>query len=191
MSPNPPESESLKRWSNAFAAGLERMEALTGDLTPRQFNFRPAPDRWSVGQCIEHVSVSMGVYLDPMEPVIEEADLPGEEPYGRGTFLGRLLVGALRKPKGRYRAPRRFRPSQSELDPEAVRQKFRRQTARMERALREADGLALGRIKMGWPVFGLIKISLAQAFELQAIHTERHLDQAERVTRAEGFPAGG
>lgn len=191
MSTSPPESESIKRWSNAFAAALERMEALTGNLTPRQFNFRPGPDRWSVGQCIEHVSVSMGVYLDPMEPVIEKADLPGEEPYGRGTFLGRLLVGALRKPKGRYTAPKRFRPSQSELDPEAVRQEFRRQTARMERALREADGLALGRIKMGWPVFGLIKISLAQAFELQVIHTERHLDQAEGVIRAEGFPAGG
>lgn len=188
MSTETLESEQLKRWSDAFAAQLERMETLTGGLSHRQLNFKPAPDRWSVGQCIDHINVSMRIYLDPMERVLEEADLPGEEPYGRGTFMGRLLIGALRRPRGRYKAPRKFRPSSSELDPEAVRREYERQTARMQDALRQADGLALGKIKMPWPVFGWIKISLAQAFELQILHAGRHFDQAERVTRADGFP---
>lgn len=191
MTTDAPKSESRERWSTAFAAALERMEALAGGLSHRQLNFKPAPDRWSVGQCIDHVSVSMGIYLDPMERILETADLPGEEPYGRGTFMGRLLIGALRRPRGRYKAPRRFRPSRSELDPDAVRGEFRRQTARMQEALRQADGLALGRINMPWPVFGWIKVSLAQAFELQVIHTDRHLEQAEGVTRADGFPEAG
>jgi hypothetical protein len=41
---------------------------------------------------------------------------------------------------------------------------------------------------MPWPVFHPVKLSLAQAFELQVLHLGRHLDQAERVIRTEGFP---
>lgn len=183
------ESEQVRGWHDLFAAELERVRELTAGLSRRQFNHKPTPDRWSVGQCIDHVAVSMGIYLEPMEPTIEEAELRGGEPYGRGTFMGRLLVGALRKPGGRYKAPRRFQPASSDLDPDPVRREYERQTGRMQRALERADGLDLGRVKMPWPVFGLIKITLAQAFELQALHTTRHLDQAERVTRSDGFPA--
>lgn len=199
MTTDTPQDRQLEDWSATFRAALERVHALTDDLSPQQLNFKPAPDRWSVGQCLDHVSVSMGIYLDPMEPTIERAEPRalrsgggggggGDDGFGRGTFMGRLLVGALRKPGGRYKAPRRFRPASSDLDADAVRREFERQTTRMQEALARSEGLALGRVKMPWPVFGLIKITLAQAFELQALHTDRHLDQAERVTRSERFP---
>lgn len=193
MTTDTPQDRQLEDWSATFRAALERMHALTDDLSPQQLNFKPAPDRWSVAQCLDHVSVSMGIYLDPMEATLERAEPMGDGGggdggFGRGTFMGRLLVGALRKPGGRYKAPRRFRPASSALDPDAVRREYERQTVRMQSCLVRCEGFALGEVKMPWPVFGLIKITLAQAFELQALHTDRHLDQAERVTRSEGFP---
>jgi hypothetical protein len=185
------ENGKPKEWSEAFGAGHERMHELVERLSPAQLNFRPAPRRWSVGQCLDHVAVSLRVYLDPMEPVIDEARAAGRtggEPFGRGPFMGRFLIRALRKPGKRYPAPRMFRPSRSALDPSDLRQSFEQELGRMQRALERSEGLALGKVKMPWPAFRPIKISLAQAFELQALHVHRHLDQAERVTREPGFP---
>lgn len=184
----PGSSRELDEWRRALAADQQRMHAIAAPLSREQINWKPAPKKWSVAQCLEHLSVSMGLYLDPMEPVIEQADRRGGEPYGRGTWIGRMLVGALSKPGRRYVAPPSFRPRRSELDPDEVRGEFDRQIGRLRQAVERSNGLALGEIRMPWPVFHPVKLSLAQAFELQVLHIGRHLDQAERVTRAEGFP---
>lgn len=187
-SPDTPD-DPLSRWSSTFEAARERMHALAGGLDREAFNFQPAPGRWSVGQCLDHVNVAMGIYLDPMERAAEGADRRGDAPFARGPLMGRLLVAALRRPGLRLKAPKSFRPERTELDPVAVGAECDRQVGRMQALLERCDGLALGEIRMGWPVFRLIRLSLAQALELQALHTERHLDQAERVTRADAFPA--
>lgn len=185
-------SGKLEEWAAAFEAGRRRMHELSDGLSRDEINWKPAPDRWSVGQCLDHLRVSMKVYLDPMEPVVEEARSGGRtggEPYGRGTFMGRVLLRALKKPGKRYPAPPSFRPRQSDLDPDDVRAGFEEQIGRMLAAVQRCRGLALGEIRMPWPAFPLVRLSLAQAFELQALHLHRHLDQAERVKEEAGFPA--
>jgi hypothetical protein len=170
------------------------MHGLADGLSAGQLNFRPGAGRWSIGQCLDHLRVSMVVYLDPMEHVIDrakDAGRTGEEPYSRGTWLGRRLVGALRKPGAHYPAPPSFRPRRGELDPTEACEALDAEIGRLQRAAERCDGLALGRVTMPWPVFGLVRISLAQAFELQALHVERHLDQAERVARDASFPSDG
>lgn len=181
-------NDPLNAWCDAFEAGQERMHTMTRRHSREQFNFKPAPGRWSVGQCIEHLSVSMRMYLDVMEPVIETADRRNDAPYDGGPFMGRMLLRALRKPGMRYPAPRSFQPSSAPLNPDSVREDFDQQAIRMQQAIERCDGLALGTIKMPWPVLRLVRISLAQAFELQVLHTDRHLKQTERVTRADNFP---
>lgn len=181
-------SEQLNTWGDAFETGLERMLALTQGLSRGAFNFKPAPGRWSVGQCIEHLNVSMRIYLDAMEPVIEKANRRSDTRYGRGPFMGRVLLVALRTPGMRYPAPRRFQPGRGALDPDRVCKDFHRQATRMQRAIKRCDGLALDSVTMPWPVLRPVRISLAQAIELQILHTDRHLKQAERVTRVDGFP---
>lgn len=191
MTTETPQSGKLKEWVEAFEAARRRAEEIAGGLSAEQVNFRPAPGRWSVGQCLDHLAVSVRVYLDPMEPVGERARVAGRtggEPYGRGPFMGRFLIRALKKPGKRYPAPKGFRPRGGELAPDAVRADFQAQVGRLEAAAKASEGLALGAIRMPWPAFSPVKLSLAQAFELQALHLHRHLDQAERVTQAPGFP---
>lgn len=192
MTTETPRSRKLEEWIAAYESAGRRMHELTDGLSGEQINWKPAPDRWSVAQCLDHLEVTMRIYLDPLEPVVERAwgeDRAGGEPYGRGTFMGRLLVRALRKPGKRYPAPPSFRPSRSELDPDAVRRGFDEAIGGLRAAAGRCRGLDLGGIRMPWPVFRPVKMSLAQAFELQALHLHRHLDQAERVTREPRFPA--
>ena len=55
-------------------------------------------------------------------------------------------------------------------------------------AAESADGLDLGRIRFGTPVLSLARVTMAEAFEMPALHEPRHLAQAERVKQAEGYP---
>lgn len=181
----PPETQ-IERWLAVFEEGRERTLELCDATTDETFNRSPSKGRWSVGQCLDHVRVALRIYLDPMEEKIEEtksAGRTGSEPYARGPWLGRLLIWSLRRPGGRYPAPGAFRPRKGELDRAAVRHELGAEIDRIATLARRAEGLPLGRLKMGWPVFGLIRISLAQAFELQALHVHRHLDQAKRAKR--------
>jgi hypothetical protein len=187
----PLKSPTLQEWSDAADAQLARMKGNLGALTPEQFNFKPAPEKWSVGECLDHLNTLMRLYNDAMGPILEaSSDRTGGEPFGRGTFMGRMLVNSLRKPAKRFKAPGVFEPSHSELDPEGVRAEFETEVGRMKQLIQQSDGLAIGKIKMSSPAMKLMKLTLAQALESQVIHNNRHLAQAERVTQHKNFPAG-
>lgn len=179
----------ISKWSDTFNEQLKYMYALTNRLSSQQFNFSPGAEQWSVGECIEHLNLSMRAYLNLMKPVIGRTNLKAKGDYAPGTMMGRLMLRALRKPGRRYPAPRSFIPAHRELDPDKVRDTFEKEIRRLQQSLENSYGLALGKVKMPWPVFRIIKISLAQAFKLQIIHNERHFKQAEKVIQSENFPS--
>ena len=60
-----------------LAASRERLIQAVEGLTAEQHHFRPAEDRWSVADCIEHITVVRGVlhcHLGANEVVLEEGD---------------------------------------------------------------------------------------------------------------------
>lgn len=178
----------INEWSRTLKKQLKYMNALTGRLSREQFNFKPEPNKWSVGQCIEHLNLSMRAYLDLMKPAVTNASREAEGTFTRGTMMGRLMLRALRTPGRSYPAPKSFMPQGNDLDPGTVRGIFETEITCLQQVLWDSKGLALGQITMPWPVFRLIKISLAQAFELQILHNDRHFKQAEQVILSEHFP---
>jgi hypothetical protein len=187
-------SELLRTCVAAYEDAIARLDKLVDGLSDGQANFKPGPKRWSIAQCIQHLNISGARYLDLMEPRIKaarEAGKTGDEPYGRGTLVGRFILGNLRQGAGapRVPAPGSFKPASTELAIARVAEDFREANRRMIAAAEEADGLALGQVRFGTPMMSLMRVSLAQAFEMAALHEPRHLAQAERVKQAEGFPA--
>ncbi|MHC5012754.1 MAG: DinB family protein [Planctomycetota bacterium] len=181
----------------SYERARERVDALWADLTPAQLTWKPSPERWSVAECVEHLNKTMATALGRIRPAMERARAKartgGEPPYGRGTWLGRLILGLMdpdrAKPR-RFKAPKLFRPAfATDVDPERVAETFRCTNDDLIQAATDADGLDLGRIRVGSPVSGWIRFSLAQAFRLQDVHHHRHLDQADRVRREPGFPS--
>lgn len=180
--------EQIELWSIALKKQVKYMQALTGRLSYQQFNFRPEPGSWSVGECIEHLNLSMCAYIGIMNEVVENATSAGTTPYRKGPLLGRVLLRALHKSGSKYPAPRSFKPDGAELDPSSVREGFEGQVSRLRQIIRDCAGLALGQITMPWPVFQPVRISLAQAITLLELHNDRHLRQAEYVIQHGAFP---
>lgn len=187
------ESELLGRFIAVHEEAVARVETLTSGMSAEAGRWKPSEKAWSVAECLEHLNESMGSYAGKMRPVIEKTRREGKtgaEPYGKGTWIGRYLVGFLRKGPEEKKAPApgTFQPKSSDLDLATVVERFRTRVRAMITLAEEADGLRLGNVVFGTPVSPLLRLSLAQAFEVHLHHTPRHLDQAERVTRMEGFP---
>ncbi|HKK28662.1 MAG TPA: DinB family protein [Gemmatimonadota bacterium] len=195
------------------AAGREAREMASG-LEPRRLWWRPAPDRWSVGECLDHLVLTGEAYLPVLDETIADGRRRGLHAAGphRRTLVGRWLPRLLEPPPGlRVTAPLEIRPRRPELQgspreapgphgsrpaptaPEGSRgdplAAFLELRSRFRDRLAAADGLDLGRLRMASPFYWWIRFDLGSAFRIIAAHERRHLWQARQVVETEGFPA--
>jgi len=184
-------SALLRSTISTHKEAVEHLARIVDGLSHEQANWRPAAKAWSIAECIEHLNQTLGTYSERLSPALDEARAAGktgDEPYGRGTFVGRYLVNFLRQPSKKVSAPGAFQPTASEFEISEVAETFRQACRRLIELAAGADGLALGSLRIASPVSPLLRLSAAQAFEVQDLHTPRHLAQAERVKQHPAFP---
>ena len=163
-----------------------RFQACAGQLGPRALSWKPPAGGWSIGQVLEHLIIAADSYLGPMQRAIASA-APASiaDPVWRPSLLGGLLASSLRAPR-RLPAPRAYAPP---LHPradvlEVFRARLRDTAALLERARR----LEWGRIRLGSPITGLIRLNLGDCFAINVAHARRHHGQIERIRKSPGFP---
>ncbi len=173
-------------------ANRARFEKLVAGLTPAQLTWRPGTGRWSIIECVAHLNRANHAYSANAERALRTAKERGVT--GTGPFKhGRMIQWAIAyldpdRKKMRAKTPGMFDPREVK-DPAAELAAFRRELDVTEGRLREADGLHLAKVKLSSPVSRLIRLSLGQFFEMHTVHDRRHIQQAERVRSAEGFPS--
>ena len=166
-------------------------EKLVEGLSDEQFNWRPAPDRWSIAECLDHLNNGWRVLekLDRKIAKASEQGVRGEGPY-RHPLLGRLYVRFVEPPpKIRVRAPKAFVPKPDQ-PLAAVAPRFLELQDEIIRRVIAADGLDLGGVRMSSPITRRFKMSLGQWFAFLAAHERRHLWQAWQVRKHPDFPGG-
>ena len=67
-----------------FAASRTRLLGLVEALTPEQWRFHPAAGRWSVGDCIEHVTAVETRILRAIGKQLERPPEPEKRPQAEG-----------------------------------------------------------------------------------------------------------
>jgi hypothetical protein len=186
----------LAGYDRAFAAATRRFEQLVAPLDAERAGWSPDPRTWSVAACLDHLNRSSTTYFEQLAPALDrarEAGLAGGAPYGRGTWVGRFLLGVLDPLRPRFKAvkaPKVFRPAVVDaIDFDAACEEFRAVQERWHAVLRQADGLPLGEVKLATPVSRLLKVTAHQAILIHVFHEPRHLGQAERVVQHREFPS--
>ena len=175
----------LAHYQGAFRDNRLVAHRIVDGLTLEQFNWRPAPERWSIAQCLAHLNLSAQLYSDRMETAIREgraAGLLGTGPFHYG-LLARMLARTVDPAnRNKSRSPAKFvAPPGQTYDPGDVLQRFDAAGARWERCLHEANGLDLARVKVQSPAAAWVRLPLGALFAIQAAHERRHLLQAEAV----------
>ncbi len=187
--------------ANGVVDGLvAQLQAITeetmkvfGDLKPAQLNWKPSPERWSVGQCFDHLIVTNECFIPDMVKIA--AGTYKSSLWARVSplsgFFGRFVIKSLDPLKGRKtKAPRVFAPAQSDVDPN-VMVKFLRHQSEVAVHMRatETAGADLRRTIVTSPVSPVATYSLLDAYRIVVAHERKHFEQARRVTQTEGFPA--
>lgn len=164
---------------------VRRTKELVAGLTPEEICRRPAPDRWSIADCFEHLARSSEVYHPPIRRAVERAaSAPLDQPY-RHSWLARFFISlADDRVRVKAKAPKAFVPP-PDARPDAPERFCRLQEEYLE-MVESARGKDLSSAKVPSPASRLLKLSLGAALELLVRHQERHLKQAE-----EAKPSGG
>jgi len=160
---------------------------LAADLDEDQLNWKPAPERWSIAQCLEHLTVSTAEFDPYFTKAIAQHRAAANAPRYRPTFLGGLLIRQLLpETTRRMTAPKIFRPSASAIR-DALPHFLSAQKVFLD-FVRRAEGLDYNRTRLRSPVTPLVRYSLADAYVLTVVHGQRHLAQARRVRELPEFP---
>jgi hypothetical protein len=179
----------IDAFRNQFEQLTAQADALAVPLSDEQFRWRPGPDSWSIGECLDHLNATARVYLPVLDEGISEAIRGGV--YGEGPFqynwLGRLSV-QFADTRLRLKAPDEIHPSAGRTRREIL-SAFRAYQVQYIDRLRQANGLDLARARVRIPVTGWCRIPLGSGFAVMLAHTRRHLAQAQRVSEAERFPS--
>ena len=160
----------------------ERLLAMAKDLSREELHYRPAEDRWTVAECLEHISMVEARVLGLIQKTLET----GPDSTKRSALEGMddaLIAGTLGR-VARYKAPEYVVPTGRWPDEQLLTEfEGTRQQTRAFAASTDAD---LRRYFYKHPAFG--DLDLYQWMLLIAAHCDRHRVQSEEVMASPGFP---
>ncbi|MBF9223902.1 DinB family protein [Hymenobacter ruricola] len=183
--------------TTAFLAGLDcavrqLLATVQTELEPlglAQLNQQPAPNAWSVLECLEHLNRYSRYYNPQMaRAVATPAGRPTAEV--RHSWLGRKFI-AMMAPGNTQKAKtlQRMNPGGIRLDGGAVLSEFYTHQHRLLELLAQAGAADLNRKAVPVEFLKLLKMRVGEAFEFVIVHQQRHVQQALRAKEAAQAPA--
>lgn len=153
-------------------------------LTTEQLNYKASPESWSILECLEHLNLYGDFYLVEMERRIlaaKKTEKPGMFKSGLiGNYFAKLMIPKADMKK--MKSPKDKNPANSNLSVATI-ERFLKQQEQLLRLLNMARNTDLIKTKTAISLSPLIKLRLGDTFRFYVYHIERHVAQAERVTR--------
>ncbi|HIG73139.1 MAG TPA: DinB family protein [Bacteroidetes bacterium] len=184
-------SPQLQTYADQYRQSQEEAHRVVAGLTPAQFNWKPSPSEWSVGECLEHLNVIARSYVPAFERAASAEAPRGSGPYSYG-MLAKLFIRSVRPGSRPLPTAPAMNPSEkgmaSTLDPQRVLVEFDAMTERYVSACAQMEGLDYSAVKVRSPFLALLRLPLGAMVDAMGLHALRHVQQAQRVTQREGFP---
>ncbi|MGD0957030.1 MAG: DinB family protein [Candidatus Acidiferrales bacterium] len=165
-----------------LAESRERLLRMAQRLSREQLHYRPAPGRWTVAECVEHITTVEGRVLGLIQTTLET----GPDSSKRSVMEGKdaALIADVAGRVTRFQAPEILAPTGRWPDDQLLKEfEGARQRTRDFAASTAAD---LRRHFFRHPVLG--ELDLYQWLLLIAAHCDRHRAQSEEVMAGPGFP---
>lgn len=181
--------KQLRAVSDSLESAQSRLRRLSDKLSDADWNKRPAPNRWSAAECVEHLNLTSNAYVPLLRDAVARAKKIGGAPrkhYRRdplGWFMS-MMIGPVRH-LGTFRLVRvkttpRFVPKAGRSRSETLSD-FVRLQAELAALIRSGDQLPLAQVKIISPFGERMKYSAYSALVIVARHQHRHLEQAEEA----------
>lgn len=183
-------NEELPKIIDEARAIAEDADKTFGSLTTEQLNWKPNAEEWSVAQCFEHLIVINTGYFPIMEKVARgeyKHSLKERLPFLPKLF-GKLIINAVKpETKRKLKAAAKFAPSKSEIDGRII-EKFVKHQEEIIEHIKMTENVDVTKFIITSPVASFVTYSLFDGYKVIVEHERRHMAQAERVMKVNGFP---
>lgn len=151
-----------------------------------QFRWKPAPDRWSILECLQHLNLAERFYIRNMQHKVDALGFVHKNPVDQtleSDWVGRAMLYAIDPAvKIKLPAPGMIRPRRAdELNPAEVLNQFVDLQRTLHDLLDKAVYLDWNREKVMTLYGNWVKVRMGDALRILVAHTERHMNQAMRV----------
>jgi hypothetical protein len=176
------QGERDRALSELYASRKQFLDSVDG-LTEAQWNFKPAPNVWSIAECAEHIAVSEDLLLDSLPKLMQSPAEPRKraEAKGKDELVLKAMVDRSRK----FQAPEMLVPAHRWHNQAALVEHFRESRDRTLDYVRTTEDDLRDHF-FEHPVFKTLD---AYQFILTvSAHSQRHTMQLNEVKQAAGFP---
>jgi len=168
----------------------EKVKTEFGALSPEQLNWKPAPERWSVGQCLDHLIVADCLYFPSLKKITEGnysmTSWQRWSPFS--SLFGKILVNQLQeKAKSKVKTAKIFYPTTSQINA-GIFDRFHKHLDTLLEYTYACKEVDLDKTYISSPVSKFITYSLRNAITILIQHEHRHINQALRVKGQKEFP---
>lgn len=157
------------------------LDAING-VNEEQWKWKPAPDRWSVGEVAEHIVIAEASQFANVQKAIASAPNPDWEAKTKGKT--ERLEAVLAPRLGRVQAPEAIVPKGGMTLAQA-KERFEKQRLEMVKFASETDA-PLKQYTIDNPFFGTL--NAYQWLIYAPLHTMRHVKQIAEVKATAGYP---
>ena len=170
-----------------LTADLDALLAAVGSLDQGQADWRPAPDRWSVGEVLHHLILSNRSFALVVRKLVDRGRREGlaARPDGRRSWP-RVRAIADVQASGPVRSPDRVTATRG-LPVEQLRRELVESHRAVALQIPDLAGIDLAPLRFPHPLG--FELNLFQWADIAGAHERRHLRQIETVLAAQGFPS--
>lgn len=158
----------------------------TKGLSPAQWSFKSAPDRWSVAECSQHIALSENFIFGVIsEKVLKSPAAPEKREVAKGKE--EFILKAVQDRSQKFKAPEPLDPTQRPMSPEDSVKLFLESRARTIEYVKTTQDDLRDHF-MDHPVPAIGTLDGYQWLLLISGHTRRHTLQILEVKADPNFP---
>ena len=173
--------EALAKELNQMLDKARRYLSEYEAMTIEELNYKPASDKWSILECIEHLNRYGRYYIPEIRSQIKKSSHIPDISFKSG-LLGNYFAESLRsKPElNKMRTFKSMNPAGSTLNKRAITE-LMEQVEALQEIIKRFAQLNLTKIKTGITISNWIKLRLGDTLRVVIYHIDRHIDQANRI----------
>lgn len=154
-------------------------------LSEKQLSQKPAADKWSIAECLEHLNYYSSYYNNEIKKAIQRAEQKQWKttPNFSSTWLGKKSIEMANPDNSKpLKAAKNLNPAFSKVEPDVVKRFLKHQNDLLA-LIKAAHQVNLNKAKIRMEIMKLLKLRLGDIFLFMTAHQLRHCNQALNVLK--------
>jgi len=162
-----------------------------GGLSEEQLNWKPAPESWSVGQCLDHLIKSNEEFFPELEAIASgtRKNSLWQNWSPLSGIAGAFLVSTLKRDGQKVKTNQKMTPP-SDI-PADIIERFEKHQKEFTERIHAAQNADWRKVVLTSPFVKIMTYRMDVGLKALIEHEKRHVRQAKRVVAEEEFPKIG